>query len=192
MHFVTKINKSLPRETYRLDRGCSAQGGRHPDPDRRRRVEECHVRLSVRQWLDGVRPADAGWPELVFTWPHFGGKRAWFACPQCGRRVGMLYQPLAGDPWACRRCHALAYRSSQEAHLEDAVWVARARLYRYLKANNGWGEDWEEKLLDGLNRSQQLVMLMTMIAHHNRISLQSMAEQMAALKTRSVPTSDHS
>jgi hypothetical protein len=55
----------------------------------------------------------------------FGGVRWWFACPlerdgwECGRRVGALHLPPGGWGFGCRDCHALTYRSAQEAHAAD-------------------------------------------------------------------------
>ena len=37
----------------------------------------------------------------------FGGARAWFRCPVCGRRCAILY--LRAGYFACRRCQALVY-----------------------------------------------------------------------------------
>jgi hypothetical protein len=45
--------------------------------------------------------------------PHFGGRRFWFKCPSCGRRVGRLYRPWEQSKFACRGCHYLTYRTSQ-------------------------------------------------------------------------------
>jgi len=58
--------------------------------------------------------------RLLFSTPHFGGSRAWFACPSCHRRAGVLYLPP--DPWSacpddlfkCRLCHGLTYRCQAE------------------------------------------------------------------------------
>jgi hypothetical protein len=51
---------------------------------------------------------------VYFTWtrPKFGGRRRWFLCPRCIRRVALLY--LRGERWACRICCDLAYRSELE------------------------------------------------------------------------------
>jgi hypothetical protein len=119
--------------------------GRRTNPGRLRRTEECLGRLTVRQWLAGDRPGDLEDVDLVVTHPHFGGERSWFACPSCGRRCGVLYQPGAGDAWACRRCHRLTYRSAQEAYREERLWLAFERIERYLEAHDGWGtsEDFE-------------------------------------------------
>lgn len=60
--------------------------------------------------------------RLQVTYPALGGQRWWFTCPlivggvACNRRVAKLYLPPSARYFGCRRCHDLAYRSSQEAH----------------------------------------------------------------------------
>ena len=49
--------------------------------------------------------------EMEYTFPHFGGQRPWFTCPQCGRRCAKLY---GGSPFLCRQCRGLAYQSQRE------------------------------------------------------------------------------
>lgn len=43
---------------------------------------------------------------------NYGGHRYWFLCPDCGKRVGVLYG--AGIRFLCRHCHSLAYASQNE------------------------------------------------------------------------------
>ena len=43
---------------------------------------------------------------------RFGGKRPWFSCEHCGRRVLRLY--VLGGVFACRHCHRLGYESQLE------------------------------------------------------------------------------
>jgi hypothetical protein len=58
--------------------------------------------------------------ELQTTRPHWGGQRCWFIClfsgngRACRRRVTKLYLPPGSKYYACRRCHALTYRSQRE------------------------------------------------------------------------------
>lgn len=43
--------------------------------------------------------------RITRTACHFGGSRAWFVCPDCQRRCGVLY------PVTCKRCRGLNHRS---------------------------------------------------------------------------------
>ena len=43
---------------------------------------------------------------------HLGGKRYWFTCPQCSKRVAVLYAP--GRYFACRHCGGLGYATQKE------------------------------------------------------------------------------
>lgn len=49
--------------------------------------------------------------------PH-GGKRPWFACPTCPRRVGALYH-ASGLPFRCRICCKLAYPSQYQSRIQS-------------------------------------------------------------------------
>jgi len=44
---------------------------------------------------------------LKHTSPNFGGKRAWFSCPQCCKRVAVLFR--VDRRFRCRKCHKLTY-----------------------------------------------------------------------------------
>ncbi len=47
--------------------------------------------------------------DLTLTKTNFGGKRLWFLCPNCSRRVGALYLPSQALFFACRHCYGLRY-----------------------------------------------------------------------------------
>jgi hypothetical protein len=51
---------------------------------------------------------------LTRTLCTFGGARAWFTCPGCGRRCAILYARLGR--FRCRSCLRLAYASTRECH----------------------------------------------------------------------------
>jgi len=53
---------------------------------------------------------------------NLGGKRAWFLCPKCLRRVGVLY---AADHFRCRHCHDLRYASQRETVTLRAIGKAQ-------------------------------------------------------------------
>jgi hypothetical protein len=45
---------------------------------------------------------------------NYGGARAWWRCPSCKRRCGVLYGPPDGGKFSCRRCLSLGYASDTE------------------------------------------------------------------------------
>jgi hypothetical protein len=55
----------------------------------------------------------------------WGGIRWSFLCPNtnCGRACRKLYLPSGARFFACRRCHRLTYRSAQEAHKYDSMFL---------------------------------------------------------------------
>ena len=66
---------------------------------------------------------------LDWTPCHYGGRRPWFRCPHCQRRVGVLCG--AGKWFLCRHCHRLPYASQQQSYhdrMTDQAWKIRTRL----------------------------------------------------------------
>lgn len=75
---------------------------------------------------------------IALTWSpcRFGGRRSWFLCPWCGRRVGRVYLPctmyVSGSGWRvtefrCRSCYHLTYLQRQQ---RDLYWVLTHRAER--------------------------------------------------------------
>jgi len=60
----------------------------------------------------------------------YGGTRAWWRCPCCGRRVAILY---IGKAPACRHCYRLAYRCERESTDDRAT-----RQANKLRDRLGW------------------------------------------------------
>ncbi len=60
---------------------------------------------------------------LSWTGCNYGGRRPWFLCPCCGRRVAILY---GGAMFVCRRCRGLAYESQRETAGDRAIRRADA------------------------------------------------------------------
>ena len=69
--------------------------------------------------------------RIEWTPCNYGGRRAWWLCPDCGRRVAVLY---GGRRYACRHCHDLTYKSTRTA--PGSEFYARANKVR---ARLGWG-----------------------------------------------------
>ena len=53
--------------------------------------------------------------------PGFGGCRYFFICPNCMRRVRTLH--FNRGEIACRLCHNLTYRSCNESHSSDRIFM---------------------------------------------------------------------
>jgi hypothetical protein len=63
--------------------------------------------------------------QIDFTAQHFGGRRAWWVCPACGRRCGILY---GGPRFLCRKCAGVDYYAIQQNG--DATGPIETRLRR--------------------------------------------------------------
>lgn len=96
------------------------------------RVGNDCVVLSYRQsWRGGPWRDCTNTILLEWTDCHYGGKRPWWVCPGCDRRVALLY---SGDGWySCRHCRQLAYRSQRETQ-EDLA----ARRANRVRDKLGW------------------------------------------------------
>ncbi len=87
--------------------------------------------------------------RLVATPARYGGQRWWVACPftakgvACNRRVGKLYLPPRAHQFGCRKCHTLAYKSSQDAHKAERCFTGMGfdpELVRFMAGR------WDRKL----------------------------------------------
>lgn len=54
---------------------------------------------------------------------NYGGKRPLFVCPNCGRRMMILYS--GPREFLCRKCHNLNYTSTSESDLDRLIRKAR-------------------------------------------------------------------
>lgn len=74
---------------------------------------------------------DMHYPVMIeWTACNFGGRRAWWRCPCCNKRVALLY---SGKMFACRHCMNLTYESTRMA--ESSKAYARADKVR---VSLGW------------------------------------------------------
>jgi hypothetical protein len=97
------------------------------------KVEVGRVVLSYRhrsrgesEWQNVEQPV-----YMEHTPCTFGGTRAWWFCPSCGRRVAVLYG--CGKHYACRHCYKLAYTSQGES-VDDRA----ARRANRIRKKLGW------------------------------------------------------
>lgn len=51
--------------------------------------------------------------ELIVSTTKFNGIRFWFKCPQCGKRVGILFKHPITQTIGCRTCLNLSYRKQR-------------------------------------------------------------------------------
>jgi len=78
-----------------------------------------------------TRPNSGEWQDkryqVMVDWTacNYGGRRPWWLCPCCGRRVAVLW---GGSTYACRHCHRLAYQSTRNS--PDSQAFARADKVR--------------------------------------------------------------
>ena len=71
---------------------------------------------------------------------NYGGFRTWFLCPQCGKRVAVLYG--AGKYFFCRHCYNLTHASQQENRADRLM-----RKARKIRARLGVGDALSEPIL---------------------------------------------
>ena len=69
---------------------------------------------------------------VTLSWKpcHFGGKRPWLHCPQCGARVAILH---CKAKFACRKCLELTYQVQRETDQDRALRRAGA-----IRRRLGW------------------------------------------------------
>ena len=74
------------------------------------------------------------WLHFAYSDTPFGGRRAWWACPGCGRRCGVVYGPM----FVCRRCAGVDYYKSQQTGGALVTVENRlSRIRRKLGATDG-------------------------------------------------------
>jgi len=76
-------------------------------------VEDCQkLPISLLQLDSGAEQIYIGEQavRIVSTRCNYGGLRAWFVCPQCNRRVGVLYRKPLLTHFLCRHCQNLSYQ----------------------------------------------------------------------------------
>jgi hypothetical protein len=84
-----------------------------------------------------VRKNGSAWQKLDYrinlttTQCNYGGVRHWFSCPDCNRRVCVLYCDIM---FKCRSCHELVHKSRNESSLDQIT----RRLNK--EKNNLWPE----------------------------------------------------
>jgi hypothetical protein len=65
---------------------------------------------------------------------NYGGYRPWFLCPDCLKRIAVLYG--AGKDYLCRHCYNLTYASQQESRPDRLMRKCRKIRARLGASNN--------------------------------------------------------
>lgn len=90
--------------------------------------------------------------RLTHTACNYGKSRPWFICPQCPRRVAVLY--MRAGRFACRNCQRVSY-ASQSGDTLDRMWRKQskieARLGAYWQRPKGMRHKTYQALLDRLH-----------------------------------------
>lgn len=82
-----------------------------------------------------IRYAERTVIRLDNTPCHYGGKRQWFLCPGCTRRVAVLCG--VGGSFLCRHCHRLPYLSQNEGRLRRLIRRRQLIETRIFKDGDG-------------------------------------------------------
>lgn len=85
------------------------------------------VRISGEDWQNVEQSV-----AIDRTPCNFGGQRPWFSCPNCHRRVAILYG--AGVRFLCRHCCGLPYASQGEDFTNRMIRKAR-KIRKRLEAS---------------------------------------------------------
>lgn len=78
-----------------------------------------NIRLKYKSRTNGGKWQSKDYPiELQSTNCNFGGGRYWFTCPDCSKRVCVLYN---GEIFKCRTCLGLVHKSRNESPSDQAI-----------------------------------------------------------------------
>lgn len=106
---------------------------------------------------------------------HYGGHRLWFKCPNCSRRVALLYG--AGKYFLCRHCYGLTYSSQQESRPYRLMRKAR-KIRKRLGASNDLTEPiffkpkhMHQKTFDRLSREAEMANNLSWIIMGQRLGI---------------------
>lgn len=94
-----------------------------------RSISENEIVLEYTSTINGHKVPVEDSIRLTDTNCNYGGVRRWFSCPQCKKRIAVLY--LKQHHFRCRHCHDLNYYSSQESgNFND---MSRRRVNKVLR-----------------------------------------------------------
>lgn len=71
--------------------------------------------------------------SLERTACNYGGKRYWFCCPHCSKRVAVLYE--LNYQYRCRKCHDLPY-TTQRVQKAERLRIKARKIRDHLDASH--------------------------------------------------------
>ena len=103
-------------------------------------LDDCLRLHCWRVGRDGKPVFYSYWVLVTYTPTEFKGKRAWFQCPGCDRRVRKLFRPPEGNTnFMCRDCHGLTYASQQRQ--SERWFKAMERAWEAIQLDRMSGRD---------------------------------------------------
>lgn len=138
---TAKTDGALRLSVNELQRQGSLTPGRHVITWRWTSGREASICLEVQDSclflsFTSQRGARTQRVWLEYTANNYGGRRPWFRCPRCSRRVGVLY--FRGGEFRCRPCSGLKYKSKSESRPDRMRRRAR-KIRDRLGADYGLG-----------------------------------------------------
>lgn len=141
--WMIRTGRAVPgqwlRGTLSWSRGGSPAGSISYDADMSD-PEASELRLSYWRGEGADRESVDQTVRLVYTLPHYGGRRWWMICPYRHNRVGKLYLPAGGDRFAGRQAWRLGY-DSQRKGPRDQPFEKLFRLQNKLGCPQGY-DNW--------------------------------------------------
>lgn len=61
--------------------------------------------------------------EMTTSNTGFGGKRIWFKCPMCQKRIGIVYQHPINSQIGCRSCLNIDYRKRMHKGMVEDIRI---------------------------------------------------------------------
>lgn len=96
-------------------------------------TDQDRLTLNYSHHPHGGEPVKHAYPVGLERTPcGYGGSRPWFACPDCGRRVALIYLGRHGR-FACRHCLRLNYKCQRESDADRLLRRAEA-----IRRQLGW------------------------------------------------------
>jgi hypothetical protein len=100
---------------------------------------DCQVkedRLVIDYEIPGPNDRQEKWQNVIdfdFTLCHFGGKRTWFLCPVCRKRVAVVHKSQLR--YACRHCCDLVYLSQSQT--KEVRMMLKAKMIHFRLGGTG-------------------------------------------------------